>query len=264
MGIFEQAQQIIINASLKNHYSIPPAAIASYSYFLREHLMDSHIGYMGPNGVGKSMAVASVLAETPDKIRAEDIIFPYIGVDDLIGRITSRSDRNFWLDEIGAFFPYKESMTRDQIELFKAIEVARSHRNAFHSCMRDVRRINNNYRNGKIALLIWLLDRDDDNPSTYAAVLLGNPFFETEDRFNLSMLGQTYDFNIMRKQIERLPSFVGYMHFSDVKRKVPKKMLDMYEAEKEAGIRFVGTRGMQRIAAKQDERDARQARLSEM
>lgn len=256
------AQEYLVQRSIDNNFRVEPKDLAEYANTLREGKFDSHIVFDGPNGVGKSTAV-HMTSKHMGGMELDNVVFPFMTHADFIDIITGGWDQNIWIDELGHFFPYKQSMSVEQTALFSAIEVARSHRNCFMSCCRDITRINNNYRNGKAAVVVKLLDREDKPASVEGVVLLGNPFMEMEDKFFLSQLAPTYSYEVMRRQLEALPSFIGYIFFGDSSKVLDKKLIAAYEKKKEEGIQYVRQYQHGRIDRKQLSFNTGQASLGD-
>ena len=249
MGFFEQSMQLLIDASYKQGGTLEVQDIADFIKFLREHEQDAHVPFMGQNGSGKSIAAWIVNKRVGRFDLKKNMIFPYHPVQHLIQQITQRQGTSFQIDELGNFFPYKLSMSYDQIALFNAIEVARSNRNSFIGCTRDILRINNNYRNGKAQLLIWILDRNDKG--SLAVVLLGNPLFETEDKFMVSLIRPSYSLNDITQQIEKLPTFIGYLFFDDYHKYITDEEMNEYKRLKAKGMQAVSDQHQQRLNVRQ-------------
>lgn len=256
MGIYQDAINGIIYSSLTNGGMLEPAHIAKFNKELRTNKFDSHTVFMGQNGMGKTMAALIVKSMMGKIDIARDVIYPQTSVSELVSRITTESNVNFLLDELAHLFPYKRSNEMSQIALFSAIEVARANKNAFLGCCRDLLRINNNYRNGKAQLCIWLLDNNGD--SSFGAVLLGSPVFEMEDKFFISSVTATYNYEQMLRQIERLPSFIGFIEFPNVDRYVTKSQLEEYDDLKKEGIQHLGERNKRMLAFKQSKMERRE------
>jgi hypothetical protein len=256
MGIYQDAINGLIYSSLTQGAELYPKDIAKFNKDLRLNKFDSHTIFMGQNGMGKTMA-AFIVKSFMGKIDiARDVIYPQTPVGELVHRITTESNVNFLLDELAHLFPYKRSNEMSQVALFSAIEVARANRNAFLGCCRDILRINNNYRNGKAQLCVWLLDNNGD--SSFGAVLLGSPVFEMEDKFFISGVTATYDYMQMLRQIERLPSFIGFIEFPNVDKYITKSQLQEYEDLKRQGIEHLGEKNKRMLAFKQSKMERRE------
>jgi hypothetical protein len=256
MGIYQDAIDGIIYASLSKGGMLEPKDIADFNKALRVNKFDSHTIFMGQNGMGKTMAAFIVKSFMGRIDILRDVVYPQTPVSELLHRITTEKNVNFLLDELAHLFPYKRSNEMSQVALFSSIEVARANRNAFLGCCRDILRINNNYRNGKAQLCVWILDNNGD--SSFAAVLLGSPVFEMEDKFFISSVQATYNYEQMLRQIERLPSFIGFIEFPNVDRYISKSQLDEYEHLKQQGIEHLGERNRRMMAFRQSKNERRE------
>lgn len=260
MGIYQNCMEDLIGRSLSNGGMLRPEDLAAFNIGLRNAKYDSHTIFMAQNGMGKTMAALIVKSYMGKIDIRRDVIYPQTSVPELVGRITKEKGVDFLLDELAHLFPYKRSNESSQIALFSAMEVARANRNAFLGCCRDVLRINNNYRNGKAQLLVWLLDRDEE--SSYGSVHLGTPVFEMQDKFFISSVAATYNYAQMTRQIERLPSFIGYIEFGNVRKRISASQLSEYEELKKEGIEYLGMREQRKLnlqKAKFERREMRDA-----
>lgn len=255
MGIYQSAMERLVDCSLAGGGYLKPKDLADYNLALRKHKFDSHTIFQGNNGMGKTMASFIVKSFMGELDIARDVIYPQTPVDEVISRITKEKNVNFMFDELSHLFPYKRSMESSQIALFSAIEVARANKNAFLGCCRDLSTINNNYRNGKAQVLVWMLDREDD--CSLASVHLASPVSEIEDKFFIDHVQATYNYNHLIRQVMRLPSFIGFMEFDDVTKYVPQKTIDEYEAYKKAGIEFIGEKHRKILARKRGKEDGK-------
>lgn len=227
-------------------------------WFVRElqrNEFDAHIVIAGQNGVGKSMlmlTLAKLLNEKAVEDLEEHILYAFNSYYDLINTIKKMKNDVLCVDELTTFFNYKMSMTTEQNVLFNFIEVARANRIAFIGCCRDPRKINNNYRNGKVQMVIWLLDRyEAGEERSYGLVFLGTPVLEDEDRFGFFNFVGVKSFEDMRVRAEQLSTFYGYLFVDDVRKYISEDVLAKYNQLKQKGIEEVHLRGLKKLALKE-------------
>lgn len=264
IGLFEKSFLYLKEQSLKNDFEISPKDLADMTSEMRQQEMDAHIAIMGQNGLGKSMA-SFILQKHCGKISLDSMIFPFDSYEKIINILATREDENVYIDELNLFFDYMKWNSAEQHALMQTIETNRANKNVIFGCCRDIQRINLNYRNGKVHTLVWLLDRiTGKNPYSYGVVLLGNPFFQTDDKFYLSTLPPIYDYPTMRELIEQLPSFIGYIKFDNVNKYVPKSIIDKYKAQKKRGMEYMLELQNNNLIAKQIRQQAQAKRLQKM
>lgn len=204
---------------------------------------------------GKSYS-AMILAHEMGGFKADDFIMPYHDIPYFINKISHGEDQNIIVDELGTIFPYKQSMKTEVVNAFTAVEVARQNRNCLICCCRDITRIMNNFRNGKAQIVIQLLDRFPEEKLVVGVVLTGNPIFETEDKFGLSKIIPSYDFDFLRKQFENLQSFTGYIFFEDIHNYgVKDAQIKAYKEMKQQGIEAVAEQNIENIKFKNMKRE---------
>lgn len=209
---------------------------------------------MGQNGNGKSMLLLEIMKRLdPDSIISNHILYAYDTTSTFIKMLKEKVQTVIGVDELKKFFHYRETSTTEQIVLTNMIEYARSHRLAVVGCCNDVRRINSNYRNAKVQMVIWLLDRYDDDEigKSYGLVFVGNPALEEDDKFRLNAFQNVYTFEQIRLIAESLPTFLGYIFVDDIKNTVSKEEIDMYIKRKETGIKKEAERMMKKLDRKE-------------
>jgi ABC-type dipeptide/oligopeptide/nickel transport system ATPase component len=208
---------------------------------LQRNEYDVHINISGQNGNGKSMFMLELMKKlSPDSIKNGQILYAFDKHSTFIKSLAELKRTALGIDELGVFFNYKQSMTTEQIVLFNMIEIARKNGVAVISCARDPRRINNNYRNGKISVVIWLIDRmEKGDTKSYGLVFVGNPVLEDDDKFHLNAFNNINTFEEMRLTAESLPTFFGYIFIDDVLNHISKEELDIYTENKDRGMKEV-------------------------
>jgi hypothetical protein len=207
---------------------------------LQDHEFDAHVVIQGQNGVGKSALMLEILKRLdPNSIKNDNIVYAFHSTSHLIKKIKDSKKTAIGIDELKRFFHYRMHSTTEQIVLTNLIEYARSNCIAFIGCANDIRRINNNYRNAKVQMVIWLLDRYDDNEvgKSYGLVFIGNPALEEEDKFMMESFKNVYSFEQIRVIAENLPTFMGYLFVEDIKNVLTDEELRIYYQKKQEGIR---------------------------
>jgi hypothetical protein len=179
---------------------------------MQENDMDCHIAIAGQNGCGKSYLLQMLLKQyilTPDW--QKNLMLADKTVDDFVQFMLKNENTMLAVDEMNLFLYYKEHQAAEQNHLIKQLELARSNRIAVAGCIRDPRKLTLNYRQGKLSIVLWLVDRYVSGGS-YAAVFVSNPAVETQDKFGFNWLAMDIiDFEELRVSFESLPSFIGYM-----------------------------------------------------
>jgi hypothetical protein len=130
--------------------------------------------------------------------------------------------------------------------------------NAFVVCTNDIRRLNNNYRNSKVQVLLWILDRFKKVKGGiigYSAVFVSNPSVETEDKFEIDMMDKRYNSEGLRIIAENTSSFIGYHLIKDISYYLTKEELDIYYQEKEKSKKEIAKNYIKRLAGFQDKKE---------
>lgn len=220
---------------------------------LQENEYDAHVIISGQNGQGKSMLMLDMLKRIDSTAIMEDnIVYPFHSAKRLITLIKEKKESVIGIDELKKFFHYRESATMESIVLMNIIEYARSNRLAFVGCCNDIRRINSNYRNAKVQIVIWLIDRytDDKLGKSYGLVFVGNPALEEEDKFNMNRFQNIYTFEQIRLLAEGSPTFLGYLFVEDIGKVVSPEEIALYRKNKEEGIRTEAEKYIKRLDIK--------------
>lgn len=198
---------------------------------------DSHICIAGQNGTGKSYLMLMILKEYLGRIDDENLFLADKTSNDIITFLLTHEDTILAIDELNLNFSYKMHATKQQNHLINSIELARSKRIPIAGCIRDPRKLTLNYRNSKVAIILFILDRWKKGKGAYAAILIGNPMLEGEDRFGLAGLDITsFNYDEMRYQLESLPSFVGYMRIPPINDMLSEDEISGYRKAKETAM----------------------------
>ena len=247
-----------------------------YIKMLQAHKCDSACLIMSQNGWGKSMIMLALMKQLdPNSINNPDqMLYAYHTTRDFLQRIKKLRNCPLGVDEMNIYFGYRNSQSVEQQALFQYIEIARQHAIATIACARNIFTLNNNYRNAKVGIVVWIIDRYDTPDATFdeipgidkkymkpavgdtghersiAAVFVGSPIMEAEDRFSLERLQYCKNWVEWRIQAERLPSFRGYMLMSDVSDYITPKELKNYEAAKTKGMDSAMDRLIERLERK--------------
>jgi len=201
---------------------------------MQQNEMDCHIVVAGQNGCGKSYMLLLLLKEymkaSPDWLN--HMLLADKTSDDFVQFLLQNENTILGVDELNQYLFYKQHAETEQNHLIKQLELARSKRIAVAGCVRDPRKLTLNYRNGKMSIVIWLVDRYVSGGS-YAAVFVSNPAVEATDKFGFSWISpDLIDFEELRYSFEGLPSFIGYMGIPDVKHFLTIEEIEQYKAAK--------------------------------
>lgn len=200
--------------------------------------MDCHTVIAGQNGVGKSYILLMLLKMGIGKNFLKNLILAKDTSNDLVQFMLDHENTLCGIDEMNLYFSYKEHSDHDQIHLINQLELARSKRIGYIGCVRDPRKLTLNYRQGKMSLVIWVLDRFSSGGS-YAALFAANPSVESPDKFGFSWI--SYDpvnFDDLRRAFEDLPSFLGYVKIPNAKTILTEEEIKQYKKEKEIAMSY--------------------------
>lgn len=254
-GILEKLINSTEMKIINNRGIVKHQYIVEFIKELQYHEYDAHVCIMGQNGSGKSMLMLALMKQLDENsIKEGRIIYAYDKTSKLIKMLKESHNSCIGIDEGKKFFHYKRSMGTEQIVLTNMIEYARENRNAFVVCSNDIRRLNNNYRNSKVQVVIWLLDRyekETGKTKSYGLVFLGNPALEEEDKFSMNLFSNLYSFEQIRIVAETSPTFYGYMFLEDIKNIVSEEEIKIYRTEKKKGIDETADSYMKKLANKE-------------
>ena len=228
IGVFEKLQKQMM-WRVHNNKPIGLMTFEDLKYFcdyLISYELDCHICIAGQNGVGKSWTMLSLaMFLNPDFDVESDFIYSFNTTADLIDKLMNYKNKVICVDEANVFFNYRKSQTKENVALINAIEICRSRKNIVITAVRDVRKLDLNYRNGKVSVLIMLNDRTISNNRPFGMVFMGNWFIENDDKFMLDYLQYINTHSAFRLKAEELPTFRGYFvtenHFN-------KQQIDKY------------------------------------
>jgi len=193
--------------------------------------MDFHLVFSAQNGVGKSYTGLSLaMTLDPNFDVTEDVIYSYHGYDYLINKISTSKNKIIFIDEANKFFYYLSHQSKKQKQLMKTIEICRANQNIIISCVRDPRKLDYNYRNGKVNMIIHLFDRNK-RQMPIGFVLMGQNMFENEDKFLLSLIPPTNSVKELTEAVEKLPTMKGYFKGKHVL--ASKVDIETYEKNKD-------------------------------
>ena len=215
---------------------------------MQKNEMDIHIGDVGQNGVGKTYFSLMVLKKyllrkMPNPDIFENLFLAKHSTTDVIGYILNNEDTLIVLDEANQYLNYKKHSESEQNALISAFELARSKRIGVIANIRDPRKITLNYRQGKLSVVIWILDRYEKGGS-YAAVCVANPSVETADKFGFMMLDSTITtMEELRIIFENyVPSFVTWMKIPNMRDILTKEEIEKYKHEKNKAMAYAELR----------------------
>jgi hypothetical protein len=231
--IFEDTYIAFLN-SCRDHGQVIMKDVITLIRMMQSNEMDCHIVVAGQNGCGKSYALLMLLKEymQPDAKWLDKMLFSDKTSDDFVQYLLQNENTILGVDELNLFLSYKQHAEADQNHLIKQLELARSKCIAVAGCVRDPRKLTLNYRNGKMSIVIWLVDRYVEGGS-YAAVFVSNPAVEASDKFGFGWISaDLVDFEELRCSFEGLPSFIGYMAIPDAKGVLTTQEIHTYKSAK--------------------------------
>lgn len=234
--VFEDSYMNFIN-KVKTEGLCEIDDLANLIAIMQENEMDTHLVIAGQNGSGKSFLELMIGKKLNKDKLFERYYLADKSTDDIIQFLLANSNTTLCVDELNLYLSYKQHASTEQNHLVNMLELARSKRIALVGCIRDPRKLTLNYRDGKMSIIIWVLDRYKDRSGAYAVVLVGNPALEGEDRFGISWLQiATPDFEQMRRQLESLPSFIGYMKIPSASSVLTKEEITHYKEMKDLAM----------------------------
>jgi hypothetical protein len=276
-GTLEFNINLLKTSAAQNGYRITLDMIVDFILRAQKSKLDAHVLVGAQNGIGKSyleMALAKCflkkINQPPEFATAKangklSFFFSHNSREDLAESIKKNHLCVHVIDELRPFFDYKRSMTSKQTNLYNLVEIARSHGNVYIGASRDYMKLDNNYRNAKAQILIYLFDKVVDFNSvdkdgfyvtlfSYGAVFVGNPSLEHEDKFQFSNL-RGYSIETTKYLCEKLPTWVGNIVVEHVSTYgVTTDDIAVYEAEKERGVHMFEQRAEEEKAPKKDRR----------
>jgi hypothetical protein len=201
--------------------------------------MDVHIAIAGQNGVGKSYVLLMFLKRYLGKKFLDNLLLARHTFNDFIRFILTKENTMLGVDELNQFLSYKEHASDEQRHLISQIELARSRRIGVIGCVRDPRKLTLNYRQGKLSIVIWIIDRYTKGGS-YAAVFVVSPSIEAFDRFGFAWIPEDITTVAQIREIfEDMPSFIGYMRIPDAKEGyLTETELSIYKTEKDMAMAY--------------------------
>jgi hypothetical protein len=203
---------------------------------LQKYELDCHIVVAGQNGIGKSYILLMLLKKALGDKWMDNLMLAKHTTNDLIQFILNNKSTICGIDELNQYLYYTRHASHEQDHLITTFELARSKSIGFVGCIRDPRKVSLNYRDGKMSIVIWIMDRFREG-GAIAAVFVTNPVIESFDKFGFGLLpGDVVDFDEMRALFEELPSFVGYLRVPHMKHIFKKGELDRYKKEKEVAM----------------------------
>lgn len=234
--VFENSYMNFIN-SVKEKELCEMKDIVKLTKIMQDNEMDCFIVFAGQNGTGKSMANLMFCKLHNPKEFMNNYFLADKTSDDIVDYYLFNEKTCLGIDELNQYLYYKQHASNEQNHLITQMELSRSQEVITTGCIRDPRKLTLNFRDGKMSILIWLIDRFKDKSGSYGVVLVGNPSLEGEDRFGIDWLRiETPDFEDMRAQLENLPSFIGYIKIPNAYEVLSKEEITNYRQLKKKAM----------------------------
>lgn len=235
--VFEETYDVFLT-KLRERGTVELDDVVKLTALMRSFEMDVHVAICGQNGVGKTYLLLMLLKKAIGKQFISNLLLAKHTTNDLVRFILENRDTTLGIDELNQYFHYQRHAENEQKHLLTTIELARSNRIAIAGCARDPRKLALNYRQGKLSIVIWILDRFSKGGS-YAMVFVGNPSIESYDKFGFSMIaGDIVSIADAREMFEELPSFIGYMRVDDATKHLTKDEIENYKFEKQKAMAY--------------------------
>ena len=157
-------------------------------------------------------------------------------------KTVSPCSRNMWFQ---SFWPFcvdiepRETQKSTNTKLMQFVEISRANEVSYVSCARAYKKLDLNYRQGKVAIVCWMIDwkqKKDGFGKSVAAVFAAPPIVESQSRFDIDCLSDAHNFNEVRYLAETRSSFCGYLFLDDIHNYITKEELKLYEDQKQRGI----------------------------
>lgn len=209
---------------------------------MQDYKMDDHCGIAGQNGVGKTYGSMMLMKKYFTRFMKgeswmQNMMLAKHTTDDVIDFILNNKKTLCGIDELNQYLNYKKHADSEQVHLIEMMELARSNSIGFVGNIRDPRKLTLNYRQGKLSIVVWTIDRYIEGGS-YAALFVANPSVESRDKFGFSRLSSDIQsFAELRAIMENeIPTFVNYVRIPNVSTVLSKKEIDDYEALKDTAM----------------------------
>lgn len=188
-AILEDVYQATIN-KMRTSKKASMKDIISLAKHMQRNKMDCHIVIAGQNGLGKTvleLGTGLQFYNNDEHALFSNLITAENTTNDLVLYILKNKKTLCMIDELNVFLDYKQHMDTMQRHLVTSFELARSKEIIFLGCVRTPEKLTYNYRNGKMSICLWVLDRFEEG-GAYAAVLIAPASIEAEDRFGFDLL----------------------------------------------------------------------------
>lgn len=236
--VFEDTYQTFINVMRKKKL-LHLNDIVRLTEIMQENEMDIQIVFAGQNGTGKSYANLMFCKAKDPKHFLDNYYLADKTTDDVIQYYLGNEGTTLGIDELNTYLYYREHSSPEQMELIKTMEHARSNRIVTAGCARDPTKVNNNFRNGKMSVIIWLLDRFKNKSGSYGVVLVANPSVEGPDRFGLEYIDiSSPSYEDLRNQFESLESCIGYVFIPNASKVLTAKEIEFYKTQKKTAMKI--------------------------
>lgn len=237
--VFEDSYNSLIQSAYDKEY-LAPEDIISLIHELQQNESDTHVVIAGQNGSGKTFLELILLKLMLGPKLFDNLFLSDKTSNDIVKFLLEKECTVLGIDELNLYLNYKQHSSSEQNHLITMIELARSKMIAFIGCVRDARKLALNYRNGKMSVVILILDRWKSGKGAYGAVFVANHMVEGEDRFHFQMLDDisSYSFESLRCKIEQMPSFIGYMKIPSASKILTKEEISLYKERKKAAMAY--------------------------
>jgi ABC-type dipeptide/oligopeptide/nickel transport system ATPase component len=221
--------------------------------------LDGSIAICGQNGVGKSRLGLTICKYINEKVYEKpfsidnNVIFSFHSLQYLMRKLMHNKDTCYFIDENNQFMSYKDHAKQSAKMLTNIIEICRANRNTILSANRDINKLDNNYRNGKVHTLLQVVARGPTG-KPYTAVLQGNWFIESEDKFQVTRLAGLTSRQKVVKGLEKLDTFKGWLPYVEY---LTEDELTLYRKYKDEQMKTSGETYCALLDAKDANREAK-------
>ena len=192
---------------------------------------------------GKSVAAAIIFKCASDQPFGPDhVVYAEDSHSDLLAKLEKLNNDVLMIDELNKFLGHRSFMNQSQNLIIKVIEIARARKVATLSCVNAYQKVDKSFREGKVGLVVQMLDRrkkgqENELGRSVGAVFAAPPLMLSSSRFGLDSLADVKSDLEFTNLAPWVPAFCGFIFFPDKDEYLSKEEWDAYLEKKMEGIR---------------------------